>query len=114
MTAGLALAPCKAYLVMKLKTQNNKPERVAAAGRVTTQAIPMFRRVAICRPQPLAAIVPATPDERTCVADTGRPKPSAPGRLETDEGTPSELQHPPNETVIGGEVVYLFCSPAQG
>jgi hypothetical protein len=55
----------EAYLTMKLKTQKSKPERVAAAGRVKSHAIAMFLRVAICRPQPLAAIVPATPEERT-------------------------------------------------
>ena len=33
--------------------------------------------VAICRPEPLAAIVPATPDDSTCVVETGRPNTSA-------------------------------------
>ena len=37
----------------------------------------MLRMVAICRPEPLAAIVPATPDDSTCVVDTGRPNTSA-------------------------------------
>ena len=33
----------------------------------------MLRMVAICRPEPLAAIAPATPDDSTCVVETGRP-----------------------------------------
>ena len=33
--------------------------------------------VDICTPEPLAAIVPATPEERTCVVETGKPKLSA-------------------------------------
>jgi len=47
------------------------------AGRVSTQASSMLRTVDHCRPEPLAAIVPATPDDNTCVVDTGRPKRSA-------------------------------------
>src|SRR5262245_35529213 len=46
-------------------------------GSVSTQAIKRLRTVAICRPDPLAAIVPATPDDRTC--ETGSPNMSAPG-----------------------------------
>jgi hypothetical protein len=37
----------------------------------------MLRKVANWMPEPLASIVPATPDDRTWVVDTGRPKPSA-------------------------------------
>ena len=37
----------------------------------------MLRTVDHCMPDPLATIVPATPDDRTWVVDTGRPKPSA-------------------------------------
>ena len=50
---------------------------IIAAGSVSTQAIAMLRIVDHCIPEPLATIVPATPDERTWVVDTGRPKPSA-------------------------------------
>jgi hypothetical protein len=48
-----------------------------ADGTVSTQASAMLRTVASCSPDPLADIVPAMPDESTCVVDTGRPKPSA-------------------------------------
>jgi hypothetical protein len=49
-----------------LNTTNNPAEKVAApsntqTGRVKIQARAIFRRVAICRPDPLAAIVPAIP-----------------------------------------------------
>ena len=44
-----------------------------AAGRVITQANAMFLIVLHCRPDPLAAMVPATPLDRTCVVETGRP-----------------------------------------
>ena len=37
----------------------------------------MLRIVDHCIPEPLATMVPATPDESTWVVDTGRPKPSA-------------------------------------
>ena len=42
-----------------------------AAGKVSTHAIAMPRTVLHCRPAPLAAMVPATPDESTWVVDTG-------------------------------------------
>src|SRR5262249_54481375 len=48
-----------------------------AAGSVSTQAISRLRMVAIWRPEPLAAMVPATPDDSTCVVETGRPNTSA-------------------------------------
>ena len=37
----------------------------------------MLRIVDNCRPEPLAAIVPATPDDSTWVVDTGNPYMSA-------------------------------------
>ena len=43
----------------------------AAAGRVKIQARAMLRMVDSCKPLPLAIMVPATPDERTCVVETG-------------------------------------------
>ena len=54
-------------------TQYSEPDSSIATGSVSTQAIARFRIVDICRPDRLAAIVPATPDERTCVVETGRP-----------------------------------------
>jgi hypothetical protein len=44
-----------------------------AAGRVRIQASAMLRTVAICSPEPLATIVPATPDDRMWVVETGSP-----------------------------------------
>ncbi|WP_164580946.1 hypothetical protein [Rhizobium leguminosarum] len=37
------------------------------AGSVSTQAISMLRTADHCRPEPFAAMVPATPDEGRCV-----------------------------------------------
>ena len=48
-----------------------------AAGSVSTQASSRLRTVDICSPDPFAAMVPATPDDRTWVVDTGRPNTSA-------------------------------------
>src|SRR5258707_1819384 len=61
-----------------LNTTNNVAENVPApsstqTGIVSTQAKRIFRRVAICRPDRLAAIVPAIPQERTWVVLTGKP-----------------------------------------
>lgn len=42
-------------------------------GRVSTQAQAMFLTVLLWTPEPLASIVPATPEERTWVVLTGRP-----------------------------------------
>jgi hypothetical protein len=59
------------------KIQYRLPEISIAAGKVSTQAMAIFRIVDNCSPDPLAVIVPAMPDDRTCVVDTGSPKPSA-------------------------------------
>ena len=48
-------------------------DSVMAAGSVSIQAMSRLRTVAICRPEPLAAIVPATPDDSTWVVETGSP-----------------------------------------
>ena len=48
-----------------------------AAGRVVIQASAMERIVLHCRPEPLAAMVPATPLDRIWVVETGRPINSA-------------------------------------
>ena len=48
-----------------------------AQGSVKIQASAILRSVANWMPEPLASIVPATPDDRTWVVETGRPKPSA-------------------------------------
>ena len=49
-----------------------------------TQAISRLRTVDICRPDLLAAIVPATPEESTCVVETGSPYISAAAIVEID------------------------------
>lgn len=55
------------------RMKNSVPAIRMAAGSVVTQASAMLRTVAICNPEPFAAIVPATPDDRMCVVETGRP-----------------------------------------
>jgi len=49
------------------------PAIVIAAGSVSTHAIAIERTVDHWSPEPFAAIVPATPLERICVVDTGKP-----------------------------------------
>ena len=46
---------------------------MAAAGSVKTHAMAMLRRVDICRPLPFATMVPATPEDKTWVVETGKP-----------------------------------------
>ena len=46
---------------------------IIAAGRVRIQASAMLRMVDHCRPEPLAAMVPAMPEESTWVVETGSP-----------------------------------------
>src|SRR5262249_51468287 len=65
------------YSKTERSAQNNVPERTIAAGRVKTQANARLRTVPHCSPLRFAAIVPATPDESTCVVLTGSPKKSA-------------------------------------
>src|SRR6202142_1738659 len=57
--------------------QNNEPESRIETGSVSTQAMSRLRTVAHCRPEWLAAMVPATPDDSTWVVLTGSPKASA-------------------------------------
>jgi hypothetical protein len=56
-----------------MKVQYSVADNMMAAGSVSTQPITMLRMVDYCRPEPLAAMVPATPDDSTWVVDTGRP-----------------------------------------
>jgi hypothetical protein len=56
-----------------LNTKYSVPDNIMAAGNVRTHASAMLRRVTSWRPDPLAAMVPATPDESTWVVDTGNP-----------------------------------------
>jgi hypothetical protein len=58
-------------------TRYSIPEMIIATGNVSTQASAMLRIVDHCSPDPLAAMVPAIPDESTCVVETGSPYPSA-------------------------------------
>ena len=59
------------------KAQNSVADNTMATGSVSTQAMIRLRTVAHCRPVPLAAMVPATPDDNTCVVLTGKPYISA-------------------------------------
>src|SRR5450830_166832 len=69
--------PCDHAQNTCVNTQYSEPDSSMAAGRVSTQAMARLRRVAICRPERLAAMVPATPEESTWVVETGRPYMSA-------------------------------------
>ena len=49
------------------KSTKSPPDRMIAAGRVRTHAKMMLRTVAHCNPEPFAAMVPAIPEDSTCV-----------------------------------------------
>ena len=57
--------------------QNNDPDNPIDTGSVSTQAMSRLRTVPHCSLDPFAVMVPATPDDSTCVVLTGRPKASA-------------------------------------
>src|SRR5579872_5086029 len=65
------------YYARWRNSQNSEPDSNAATGSVKTHAAAMLRRVDIWSPLRLAAMVPATPELRTWVVLTGRPKLSA-------------------------------------
>jgi len=65
--------PRARYLLSLLKAQNNDAAKPIETGRVSTQAISRLRIVPHCKPEWLAAIVPATPDDKTWVVLTGNP-----------------------------------------
>ena len=48
-------------------SQNSDPDTSIATGKVSTQAKARLRTVDHCRPELLAAMVPATPDDNTWV-----------------------------------------------
>jgi len=48
-----------------VNSQYRLPDSRIAAGKVSTQAIARLRRVRICKPEPLAVMLPATPDDNT-------------------------------------------------
>ncbi|CAB3778041.1 hypothetical protein LMG28614_00525 [Paraburkholderia ultramafica] len=58
-------------------TQYKPAASAIDTGSVSTHARIRLRTVPHCRPEPLAAIVPATPDDSTCVVETGKPYMSA-------------------------------------
>src|SRR5882724_3905242 len=66
----------KRSMAFRTKAKIPAPSKTVT-GRVKTQAINKFRRVAFCKPDLFAAIAPATPDDRTCVVLTGNPYLSA-------------------------------------
>jgi len=64
----------RSTLYSRLKNRKYRlPEIIIAAGRVSTQASAMLRIVDHCSPDPLAAMVPAMPDDSTWVVETGSP-----------------------------------------
>ena len=71
--SGVTVRARSAGQNMWLKNEYSVAESVIAAARVRTQASSRLRTVEPCRPEPFAAIVPATPDDSTWVVDTGRP-----------------------------------------
>jgi hypothetical protein len=62
----------------------------------------MLRNVANCKPEPFAAIVPATPDDRICVVDTGRPKLEA-GTTTEFYGSPRPRRNASNARSVEAE-----------
>lgn len=62
---------------MLRNAQYSVPASTMDTGSVSTHAISKLRTVAHCNPDRLATMVPATPEESTCVVLTGRPNPSA-------------------------------------
>src|SRR5262249_19255083 len=60
-----------------LNPQKRKPESNKAMGKVKNQAKKRFGAGDQWKPGLLAIIVPATPDDNTCVVLTGRPNQSA-------------------------------------
>ena len=53
------------------------PEITIAAASVSIQASAILRTVESCNPEPLAAMVPAMPEDNTWVVETGNPYASA-------------------------------------
>jgi hypothetical protein len=60
-------------LVMATNKTYRPPDSAIATGSVNTHASAMLMTVRPCRPAPLATEAPATPDDRICVVETGRP-----------------------------------------
>jgi hypothetical protein len=58
-------ASCGSSYDIFTNAQNNVADSIIDTGNVSTQAIIRLRTVAHCRPVPLAAMVPATPDDNT-------------------------------------------------
>src|ERR1019366_4951611 len=65
------------YAPICRNNQNKKPASRIDAGSVSTQAIARLRTFPHCSPDRLAAMVPATPEESTCVVLTSMPNQSA-------------------------------------
>src|SRR5215510_3128466 len=59
------------------KSQNSRPDSRIDIGSVRIHASRRLRTVAHWSPEPLAAMVPATPEDNTCVVLTGSPSTSA-------------------------------------
>ena len=61
------------HLLTEVKAQNKEADKPIETGKVSPHAMSRLRRVAHCKPERLAAMVPATPDDNTCVVLTGNP-----------------------------------------
>ena len=61
------------FFIRLLNVQNKTADSPMDAGNVNTHAISKLRMVDIWSPDLLAHIVPATPDDNTCVVLTGSP-----------------------------------------
>ena len=74
-TTSIALIAASLFFIQRtlLNRTYKAADNIIAVGSVKTHASAMFLKVDICRPDPFAAIVPATPDESTWVVDTGNP-----------------------------------------
>jgi hypothetical protein len=58
-----------------VNNQYSEPDSTIAIaiGRVNTHAMRRLRIVPHCKTERLAVIVPATPEDKTCAVDTGKP-----------------------------------------
>jgi len=60
------------YMIRR-NSANNPAASAMDAGNVSIQAIASERTVLHCSPEWLAAMVPGTPEDSTCVVLTGKP-----------------------------------------
>src|SRR6478735_3585602 len=100
--AGAAFATAQKIVE---NAQYNVPEITIAAGKVSTQAKAILRTVESCNPEPFAAMVPAMPEDRTWVVETGSPYMSAAAIVgpHIDVGHGYRLSVRTNRLAVGAE-----------